>query len=273
MSKYKLEYIWLDGYEPVANLRSKTKIVEFDGDAEARGAPVWGFDGSSTQQAEGKSSDCVLKPVAALPRPARANGAARHVRGAAARRDAAPVEHPRDDPGRPGHLVRLRAGVLPLQGRRAARVPARGLSRRRRASTTPASATRTSATSRARSSTSTSTSASTPASTSRASTPRWRRASGSSRSSARARSAPPTRSGSPATSCCGSASATASTSTAIQAARRRADWNGSGMHTNFSTRVHARGRRQGVLRGADGRVRRSTRTSTSPSTGRTTTCA
>ena len=32
MSKYKLEYIWLDGYEPVPNLRSKTKIVEFDGE-------------------------------------------------------------------------------------------------------------------------------------------------------------------------------------------------------------------------------------------------
>ncbi|MDX6474182.1 MAG: glutamine synthetase, partial [Gaiellaceae bacterium] len=29
MTKYKLEYIWLDGYEPVPNLRSKTKIVEF----------------------------------------------------------------------------------------------------------------------------------------------------------------------------------------------------------------------------------------------------
>ena len=29
MTKFKLEYIWLDGYEPVPNLRSKTKIVEF----------------------------------------------------------------------------------------------------------------------------------------------------------------------------------------------------------------------------------------------------
>ena len=27
MSKAKLEYIWLDGYQPTANLRSKTKIV------------------------------------------------------------------------------------------------------------------------------------------------------------------------------------------------------------------------------------------------------
>ena len=28
--KFKLEYIWLDGYEPVPNLRSKTKIVDFE---------------------------------------------------------------------------------------------------------------------------------------------------------------------------------------------------------------------------------------------------
>ena len=26
--------------------------------------PVWGFDGSSTQQATGDQSDCVLNPVA-----------------------------------------------------------------------------------------------------------------------------------------------------------------------------------------------------------------
>ena len=30
MAKYKLEYIWLDGYEPVPNLRSKTQIKDFD---------------------------------------------------------------------------------------------------------------------------------------------------------------------------------------------------------------------------------------------------
>ena len=30
--KMKLEYIWLDGYEPTPNLRSKTKIVAFDGE-------------------------------------------------------------------------------------------------------------------------------------------------------------------------------------------------------------------------------------------------
>ena len=68
MAKIKLEYIWLDGYTPVANLRSKTKLV--DGDPATltlADLPVWGFDGSSTQQAEGKSSDCLLKPVALFP--------------------------------------------------------------------------------------------------------------------------------------------------------------------------------------------------------------
>jgi glutamine synthetase len=75
MAKLKLEYIWLDGYTPVANLRSKTKIV--DGDAsklKLEDLPVWGFDGSSTKQAEGKSSDCLLKPVALYPDAARKDG-------------------------------------------------------------------------------------------------------------------------------------------------------------------------------------------------------
>ena len=30
MARIKLEYIWLDGYEPVQNLRSKTKVVDGD---------------------------------------------------------------------------------------------------------------------------------------------------------------------------------------------------------------------------------------------------
>lgn len=66
----KLEYIWLDGYKPTQSLRSKTKIVkEFSGNFED--APMWSFDGSSTQQAPGGSSDCLLKPVAAFPDPGR----------------------------------------------------------------------------------------------------------------------------------------------------------------------------------------------------------
>ena len=71
--KSKLEYIWLDGYTPTQNMRSKTKVVEnFDGTLD--GCPVWCFDGSSTKQAMGDASDCLLKPVAIFTDPARENG-------------------------------------------------------------------------------------------------------------------------------------------------------------------------------------------------------
>ena len=73
MGKSKLEYIWLDGYSPTANLRSKTK-VEDDFSGKLEDCPVWSFDGSSTKQAEGGSSDCRLKPVAIYPDPARRDG-------------------------------------------------------------------------------------------------------------------------------------------------------------------------------------------------------
>ena len=59
---HKLEYIWIDGTEPTAQVRSKTKVVgSFKGDVKE--CPEWNFDGSSTNQAEGNNSDCVLKPV------------------------------------------------------------------------------------------------------------------------------------------------------------------------------------------------------------------
>jgi len=74
MPKFKLEYIWLDGYTPLAGLRSKTQIKEFDSFPKLEDLPNWGFDGSSTLQAEGKSSDCVLKPVAVYPDSTRKNG-------------------------------------------------------------------------------------------------------------------------------------------------------------------------------------------------------
>ena len=71
--KIKLEYIWLDGYSPEPNLRSKVKVVnnasiQYVGDKQVYGisledCPEWSFDGSSTQQADGNFSDCILKPV------------------------------------------------------------------------------------------------------------------------------------------------------------------------------------------------------------------
>jgi glutamine synthetase len=74
MTKYKLEYLWLDGYEPVPNLRGKTKVMAFSSPPTLEELPVWNFDGSSTRQAEGSSSDCLLQPVALYPDPARSNG-------------------------------------------------------------------------------------------------------------------------------------------------------------------------------------------------------
>ena len=57
MAKSKLEYIWLDGYEPEPFMRSKVNATDADT------PPECSFDGSSTQQAEGGSSDCLLIPV------------------------------------------------------------------------------------------------------------------------------------------------------------------------------------------------------------------
>lgn len=62
MAKAKLEYIWLDGYKPTQSLRSKTKI-ETDFSGKLEDCDMWSFDGSSTEQAPGGSSDCQLKPV------------------------------------------------------------------------------------------------------------------------------------------------------------------------------------------------------------------
>lgn len=66
MIKICLEYVWLDGYEPEPNLRSKIKVIDYQPTSfnlELDDIPEWGFDGSSTKQAEGHLSDCYLKPV------------------------------------------------------------------------------------------------------------------------------------------------------------------------------------------------------------------
>ena len=70
MAKAKLEYIWLDGYKPTQSLRSKTK-VESNFSGKLEDCDIWSFDGSSTQQAPGGSSDCQLKPVYICPDPER----------------------------------------------------------------------------------------------------------------------------------------------------------------------------------------------------------
>lgn len=63
---YRAEYIWIDGTKPTAEVRSKTRVLA-DG-----GVPgLWGFDGSSTNQATGDKSDVVLQPAFQCPDPIR----------------------------------------------------------------------------------------------------------------------------------------------------------------------------------------------------------
>ena len=66
----KAEYIWVDGTKPTQTLRSKTKVLP-SGTTEM---PQWSFDGSSTNQAEGHASDCLLEPVFVCPDPLRGAG-------------------------------------------------------------------------------------------------------------------------------------------------------------------------------------------------------
>src|SRR3979409_2077067 len=64
---YKAEYIWIDGTEPTAKLRSKTKVL-----ADGAEPGIWGFDGSSTNQAPGKASAWGVQPVLHPPHRCRA---------------------------------------------------------------------------------------------------------------------------------------------------------------------------------------------------------
>jgi len=61
------EYIWIDGTNPTAKVRNKTKYTH-----EVEATPSdWGFDGSSTNQASGHDSDCVLRPALRVNNPLR----------------------------------------------------------------------------------------------------------------------------------------------------------------------------------------------------------
>ena len=59
------EYVWMDGASPTQKLRSKTRMVYIPSSDEVRieHFPQWGFDGSSTYQAERNDSDLILQPV------------------------------------------------------------------------------------------------------------------------------------------------------------------------------------------------------------------
>ncbi len=58
-----VEYIWLDGTKPTNKIRSKSRVMYLDEEPGIDDFPNWSFDGSSTNQADGEDSDCILKPV------------------------------------------------------------------------------------------------------------------------------------------------------------------------------------------------------------------
>jgi len=64
MTLSQATYLWLDGTQPTQTLRSKMRIVPHASTAMSLDDfPEWGFDGSSTNQADGHDSDLILKPV------------------------------------------------------------------------------------------------------------------------------------------------------------------------------------------------------------------
>jgi glutamine synthetase len=68
-------YIWIDGAVPTKTLRSKTRIIRLPkGEVKLSDFPEWGYDGSSTNQADGADSDLLLKPVAFFDDPLTSDG-------------------------------------------------------------------------------------------------------------------------------------------------------------------------------------------------------
>ena len=75
MSNFTLaEYVWMDGALPTRCLRSKARVVDVGQDPSIEDFPEWSFDGSSTNQASGDDSDCILKPVYYIDDPIRGHG-------------------------------------------------------------------------------------------------------------------------------------------------------------------------------------------------------
>lgn len=69
-----VEYIWLDGCKPTQELRSKARILPYNENLSLTDLPQWSFDGSSTNQASGDKSDCALQPVRFVKDPIRGQG-------------------------------------------------------------------------------------------------------------------------------------------------------------------------------------------------------
>ena len=76
MTLFQAEYIWQDGSRPTQQLRSKSRIVNLPGNRPVGKGDfaTWSFDGSSTYQAIGSDSDLILKPVNFVSDPLRGAG-------------------------------------------------------------------------------------------------------------------------------------------------------------------------------------------------------
>lgn len=76
LTTLKLEYVWigLNGFQGETwTMRSKLKVHSFLndqikslGEGDVSVLPMWSFDGSSTGQATGENSDCILAPIRAI---------------------------------------------------------------------------------------------------------------------------------------------------------------------------------------------------------------
>jgi len=69
--KFVAEYVWLGGHN---ELRSKARVLCWGNSTlrtDVNNYPDWNYDGSSTEQAEGKDSEVVIKPCAVFPDPFR----------------------------------------------------------------------------------------------------------------------------------------------------------------------------------------------------------
>ena len=68
------EYLWIDGAQPTQQIRSKARVVAVPDNPSPSDFPAWSFDGSSTGQATGDDSDCILEPVRVYADPLRGAG-------------------------------------------------------------------------------------------------------------------------------------------------------------------------------------------------------
>lgn len=75
MKLSRITYIWIDGAIPTQTLRSKVKIFPHNkSTVTPTDLPRWNFDGSSTNQASGHNSDLLLQPVCVVDDPITGEG-------------------------------------------------------------------------------------------------------------------------------------------------------------------------------------------------------